>query len=49
MQIIIHEVWESRNNIKHGKTLHTISVFEELFCIKQATAKVENNHLNILL
>ena len=34
---------------KYHKLNDTINVFQELFCINHALAKVENNHLNLLL
>ena len=76
-QIIIYEIWITRNNnkydriiipqdkiktkinaqirniiqthYKHHKLNSTLNIFHELFCIKQALAKIENNILTILL
>ena len=73
VQIIIYEIWTSKNNQKYDKTLmpqgtiinkinaqirniihthykyhklnETLNIFQELFCIKQALAKLENNLL----
>ena len=73
MQIIIYEIWTSRNNHKYDKTLtpqdtiinkinaqirniihthykyhklnETLNIFHELFCIKEAIVKLENNLL----
>ena len=73
VQIIIHEIWTSRNNHKYDKTLipqdtiinkinaqirniihthykyhklnETLNIFQELFSIKEALAKLENNLL----
>ena len=73
VQIIIYEIWTSRNNHKYDKTLtpqdtiinkinaqirniihthykyhklnETLNIFQELFCIKEAIAKLENNLL----
>ena len=73
IQIIIYEIWTTKNNNKYDKTLipqsniitkiniqirniiqthhkhhklnDTINIFQELFCINDALAKVENDQL----
>ena len=73
VQIIIYEIWTSRNNLKYDKTVipqdtiinkrnaqlrniirthykyhklnETLNIFQELFCIKQVVAKLDNNLL----
>ena len=77
LQIILYEIWTSRNNHKYDKTLipqdtiinktnaqiqnriqthykyhklnDTLNIFQELFCVKEAIAKLENNLLIMLL
>ena len=77
IQIILYEIWTTRNNYKYDKTqisqdiiktkintrirniiqtyykYHklngTLNIFQELFCINKALAKIENNTLHILL
>ena len=77
VQIILYEIWTSRNNHKYNKTLipqvtiikkinaqlqnmisthckyhklnETLNAFQELFCIRQAIAKIDNNLLNMLI